>query len=173
MSATERTLTEGGLGAARLAELYERHVGRAVGLARVLTGDPDLAEDLAHEAFLRVAGRFGHLRGEGAFEAYLRRTVVNLCRARFRRLRVERAWLRRQPTTEGEVAPVYDPDHRDAVWRALGHLPYRQRAAIVLRYYEDLSVAGTADVLGCSTRAASSLLARALSTLRELVKEEG
>lgn len=155
-----------------LAELYERHVGRSVGLARLLTGDRDVAEDLAHEAFLRVAGRFRHLRAPGAFESYLRRTVVNLCRARFRRLRVERAWLRRQPRNEPLAHPAYDPDDRQAVWHALERLPYRQRAAIVLRYYEDLSVGQTGDVLRCSTRAANSLLARAMATLRKELPEE-
>jgi RNA polymerase sigma-70 factor (sigma-E family) len=150
----------------RLAELYERHVGKAVGLARLLTGDPEAAEDLAHEAFLRVAGRFGHLRHSEAFEPYLQRTVVNLCRARFRRLRVERAWLRRQPRDEPPARLAYDPDDRAAVWRALERLPYRQRAAIVLRYYEDLSVEQTGEALGCSTRAANSLLARAMAELR-------
>jgi RNA polymerase sigma-70 factor (sigma-E family) len=157
----------------RLADLYERHVGQMVGLARVLTGDREVAEDLAHEAFVRVAGRFGHLRRPGAFEAYLRRTVVNLCRARFRRLQVERAWLRRQSSGEPTTRADYDPDEREAVWQALVRLPYRQRAAVVLRYYEDLSVAETGEALRCSTRAANSLLARALAGLREeLAKEE-
>ncbi|MGH2673926.1 MAG: RNA polymerase sigma factor [Actinomycetota bacterium] len=158
---------------ARLAELYERHVGRAAGLARLLTGDREAAEDLAHEAFLRVAGRFGHLRGPEVFEAYLRRTVVNLCRARLRRLRLERAWLRRQPRGEPVARPAYDPDVREEVWSAVRRLPYRQRAAVVLRFYEDLSVEQTGEALRCSTRASRSLLTRALATLRrELTKEE-
>ncbi|MBI4261636.1 MAG: SigE family RNA polymerase sigma factor [Actinobacteria bacterium] len=172
MSATERTLTGERPTPARLAELYERHVGRAVGLARLLTGDPHLAEDLAHEAFLRVAGRLGHLRSPGAFDQYLRRTVVNLCRARFRRLRVERAWIRRQAPVESTARPDHDPEVRDAVRRALERLPYRQRAAIDLRYYEDLTVEQTGRALRCSTRAARSLLARGMSALRELLPEE-
>ena len=90
-------------GASGLAALYQRHVGRPVALARLLTGDPELAEDLAHDAFVRVAGRFGHLRQPDRFDAYLRRTVVNLSKAHFRRLRIERDWLRRQ-RPQGEVA---------------------------------------------------------------------
>ena len=74
----------------RLAGLYEEHVGRAVALATLLTGDRYIAEDIAHDAFLRVAGRFGELRYPAAFGAYLRTTVVNLCRARVRRLERER-----------------------------------------------------------------------------------
>jgi RNA polymerase sigma factor (sigma-70 family) len=86
---------------------------------------------------------------------------------------VERAWLRRQSSTEPEARADHDPDDRDAVWKALVRLPYRQRAAVVLRYYEDLSVAETGEALRCSTRAANSLLARGLAALREeLSKEE-
>jgi RNA polymerase sigma factor (sigma-70 family) len=169
---TQRAVSARGLAPARLAELYERHVGRAVGLARLLTGDAAASEDIAHDAFLRVAGRFGHLRRADRFDAYLRRTVVNLCRTRFRRAGVERAWLNRQPRIEAAAPPLYDPHDRDVVWEALARLPYRQRAALVLRYYEDLSVEQTGDALRCSTRAANSLLARALASLREVLKEE-
>jgi RNA polymerase sigma factor (sigma-70 family) len=158
----------------RLAELYVRHVARAVGLARLLTGDDRAAEDIAHEAFVRVAGRFRNLRRPDAFDAYLRRTVVNLCRARFRRLRVEREWLRRQDRREPAVGPTGDVHERDLVWRAVLGLPWRQRAAVVLRYYEDLSVAQTAETLRCSRRAADALISRALATLRnEISKEDG
>ena len=62
-------------------------------LAYLLTGDRYLAEDLVQEAFVRVAGRFRHLRDAGAFEGYLRRTVVNLFTSQLRRRRVERAYL--------------------------------------------------------------------------------
>src|SRR5215218_8241881 len=81
--------SSGGLG-----ELYARHAGAAVGLAYLLTGDRHHAEDLAQEAFVRLAGRFRHLRDVGAFEAYLRRTVVNLFTSQLRRRRLERAYLR-------------------------------------------------------------------------------
>lgn len=169
-SVTAADTTEG-----RLADLYERHVGRAVGLARVLTGDPQVAEDVAHDAFVRVAGRLAHLRHPDAFDAYLRRTVVNLCHARWRRLRLERDWERHQvPREDPAPAPApYDSHERDAVWRAIERLPYRQRAAVVLRYYEDLEVGSVADMLGCSTRAARSLLARAMASLRGTLSEEG
>lgn len=75
----ERVLDE--TAASRLATLYERHVPRAVALARLLTDDDHLAEDVAHDAFIRVAGRFADLRRPDAFEAYLRKAVVNRCRA--------------------------------------------------------------------------------------------
>src|SRR5262249_42709841 len=85
----ERT-SEQSPSAGGLAELYERHAGAAIGLAYLLTGDRYHAEDLVQEAFVRVAGRFRHLRDEGAFEGYLRRTVVNLFTSQLRRRRLER-----------------------------------------------------------------------------------
>jgi RNA polymerase sigma-70 factor (sigma-E family) len=151
---------------AGLGELYERHAGGAIGLAYLLTGDRYLAEDLVQEAFVRVAGRFRHLRDAGAFEGYLRRTVVNLFTSQLRRRRLERAYLRR----EASRAPVAqeDPDvaGRDELWRAVQRLPERQRAAVVLRYYEDLSEREVATLLRCSNAAAKSLIQRGTQALR-------
>jgi RNA polymerase sigma-70 factor (sigma-E family) len=155
-----------------LATLYQQHVGRAVSLARLLTGDDHLAEDVAQEAFIRTAGRFAHLRQPDAFAGYLRRTVVNLCRARFRRLRVERDWLRRQKHEEPAAPPAFDPEDRMVMWRAIEDLPWRQRAAVVLRFYEDMSQAEIAELLRCSVGAVESLLSRAMTALRSTVTEE-
>ena len=79
-----------------LEERYVRHAPEAVRLAYLLTGDAGLAEDLAHEAFIKVAGRFHHLRNPEAFAAYLRKTVVNLSMSHHRRKRVERDHLARE-----------------------------------------------------------------------------
>jgi DNA-directed RNA polymerase specialized sigma24 family protein len=98
MERSEGIAVTGSASSWRLAELYERHVGRAVALAALVGGDADAAEDIAHEAFIRTAGRLAGLRDPSAFDIYLRRTVVNLCRARARRALIERAtrdgWLR-------------------------------------------------------------------------------
>jgi RNA polymerase sigma-70 factor (sigma-E family) len=155
-----------------LSALYEEHVGRAIALARLLIGDDHLAEDVAQEAFIRTAGRFAHLRQPEAFGAYLRRTVVNLCRTRFRRARLERDWLRRQDRHEPASRPAFDPDERAIIWKAIEALPWRQRAAIVLRYYEDLSQADIAELLHCSVGATESLLSRAMTALRAKFDEE-
>lgn len=149
----------------RLAALYEEHVGRAVGLAALLTGDPHLAEDIGHDAFLKVAGRFGDLRDPRAFGAYLRRTVVNMCRARARRQGRERDALDRQVRT-GAVDPDRTAEARDELWPAIRRLPYRQRVALVLRYWEDLSEAQIASTMRSSPRAVNALLSRAKATLR-------
>src|SRR5947208_10105937 len=120
-------VTEGEGG--RLAELYVRHSAEATRLAYMLTGDRQLAEDLVQDAFVRLAGRLVHLRDPGAFDAYLRRTVVNLCNSQFRRRRVERAYLQRARGA-GEMRGIPWPDRpvedRDELWEALGRLSGRQ-----------------------------------------------
>ena len=154
-----------------LADLYQRHAPAAGRLAYLLTGDRALAEDLVQEAFVRVVGRFRHLRVPDAFEAYLRRTIVNLHTSQLRRRRLERAYLEREGRAETSTTNP-DADGREELWRAVLGLPHRQRAAVVLRYYEDLSERETADALGCSTPAAKSLVARAMQTLRARIEGE-
>ncbi len=97
-SVAEGPRIEGG----RLGELYLRHGRNAVRLAYLLTGDRHLAEDLVQDAFARLAGRFVDLRAPDAFEAYLRRMVVNLARMHFRRRRLERLHLQRKATLQRE-----------------------------------------------------------------------
>jgi RNA polymerase sigma-70 factor (sigma-E family) len=154
------TASEGG----RLGELYEAHAGDAVRLAYLLTGDRALAEDLVHEAFVRLFGRFRDLRNPDAFGAYLRTAVVNLSRSHFRRRRVERSYLERQGLVP-EPAPA-DLGERQEMWEALHRLRPRQRAAIVLRFYEDLTEAQTAEVLGCAVGTVKSLVSRGIDRLR-------
>ena len=153
---------------AHLDDLYVRDMPDAVRLAALITGDPDLAQDIAHDAFLRSVGRFRHLRQPEAFEAYLRRAVVNACTSYFRRRKVEVAYLRGQAR---HPAPIDEPDHgrRDELRVALSALPPRQRAAVVLRYYADLSEQQAGEALGCSAAAVRSMVARAMETLRERI----
>ena len=150
----------------RLGELYRRHAPEAVRLAYLLTGDRALAEDLAQEAFVRMFGRFRDLRNPDAFGAYLRKTVVNLTRSHFRRAKVERAYVARE---RGAPRTTSQPDigARDEMWRALHRLPERQRTAIVLRFYEDLSEAQTADTMRCPQGTVKSLVSRGLDRLRQ------
>src|ERR671933_2677181 len=88
----------------RLADLYERHAADAVRLAYLLTVSRPVAEDLVQDAFVKLAGRLAHLRDPDAFEAYLRRTVVNLANSHFRRRRVERSFLERESARPRPVA---------------------------------------------------------------------
>jgi RNA polymerase sigma-70 factor (sigma-E family) len=156
-----------------LAELYERHAPAAVRLAYLITGDRERSRDIAQEAFVRVAARFRHLRFPDAFDAYLRRTVVNLCTSQFRRERLEREFVERERSRAVETAA--DPPDlgaRDELVRALRRLPARQRAAVVLRYYEDLSEEAMADAMRVSLPAARSLLSRGMQTLRTMIVRE-
>jgi RNA polymerase sigma-70 factor (sigma-E family) len=165
----ERALTtsEGG----RLGELYEAHAADAARLAYLLTGDRALAEDLVHEAFVRLFGRFRDLRNPDAFGAYLRTAVVNLARSHFRRRRRERTYLERR-AREPDPASA-DVGEREEMWDALQRLRPRQRAAIVLRYYEDLTEAQTAEVLGCAVGTVKSLVSRGLDRLRTEIPRGG
>jgi RNA polymerase sigma-70 factor (sigma-E family) len=152
----------------RLADLYERHAADAVRLAYLLTGSRPVAEDLVQDAFVKLAGRLAHLRDPDAFEAYLRRTVVNLANSHFRRRRVERSYLERESARPRPVAAAGEDavGLREQLWQGLRRLPARQRAAIVLRFYEDLSEQRIADVLGCRPGTVKSLISRGLGTLR-------
>ena len=164
MSVTSETTHERAH-AGRLGELYARHAPEAARLAYLLTGDRHTAEDLVQDAFVRVFGRFRDLRDPGSFPWYLRRTVVNQANSRLRRLRTEREYLERRRV---QPPPPSMPDvaSRDEMWRALQRLPVRQRAAIVLRFYEDLSEADTAEVLRCRVGTVKSLVSRGLARLR-------
>ena len=91
----------------RLEDLYVRNAPGALRLAYFLTGNRELAEDLVQEAFVRVAGRFRHLRMPDAFDAYLRRTIVNLYTSQLRRTKLERAYVARHGS---EPAAASEPD---------------------------------------------------------------
>ena len=156
----------------RLAELYSRHVGGGIRLAYLLTGgNQQQAEDLVQEAFVRCVGRFRYLRVPDAFDAYLRRAIVNLHTSGLRRKRLERSWLAREAGRAAQVIMLLpDVGERADLWASLATLPPRQRAALVLRFYEDLSERETAEVLGCSVAAAKSLTARGMDALRTTIR---
>lgn len=151
-------------GRASFEELYEAHAPDAHRVAYLLVGDRAQAEDVAHEAFVRVLGRYGDLRKPEAFRTYLMRTVVSLSKNHFRRRSLER----RHATTARPPVPDA-PDRDDDLFDALKKLPERQRAALVLRYCEDLSEHQTAEILDTSTKAVKSLVTRGLAALRKEV----
>ncbi len=154
-----------------LEDLYLRHASDAVRFAYLLTGDRALAEDLVQDAFVRVAGRLLHLRDAGAFPGYLRRCVVNLANSYGRRKQVERRFLERSAGPRALVTRDPDAVEREAMRIALLELPIRNRTAIVLRYFEDLSEAQIADVMRCRPGTVKSLLSRGMERLRPLISE--
>ena len=157
---------ETGLGP--LARLYEEHAARAYRLAYLLTGDHDLAEDLVQDAFVKLIGRFADLRNLDSFDVYLRRTIVTLSYGQFRRRRTERTYLARERGLAQRTSDVLaDVEREDELWTQLLRIAPRQRAALVLRYYEDLSEQQAADVLGCSLRTVKSLVSRGIQAMRD------
>lgn len=123
------------------------------------------------EAFVRAFARFVHLRRQDALAGYLRRTVVNLAHKHFRRVGSERAYVETTRAAD-EFASQPDVAVREQLWCALRELPYRQRCALVLRFYEDLSEAETARLLGCRVGTVKSLVHRGLSAMREQIGRE-
>jgi RNA polymerase sigma-70 factor (sigma-E family) len=157
----------------RLEDLYLRHGPEALRLAYLLTGDRELSEDLAQEAFVRVARRLTGLRNADSFRWYLRRTVVNLANSHLRRRRIERAHLKILVSSVS-AAGASNPDiaMKQAVRAAIGRLPARQRAVVVLRYYEDLTDQQIASTLGLPVGSVKSSLHRAASILRQHLEQE-
>jgi RNA polymerase sigma-70 factor (sigma-E family) len=161
-----------------LADLYRTESASIVNLAYLLTGQRQLAEDLAQEAFLRVASRIREVSPD-AFGAYLRRTVVNLVRSHFRHARVERRYAdrvesdaeRRREATEA-TSLATDTGTRDELWSALQALSVRQREVIVCRYYLDLSEEQTADALRVAVGTVKSATSRGLQALRLMLESE-
>lgn len=151
-----------------LARLYEEHAARGFRLAYLLTGNHDTAEDLVQDAFVKLIGRFADLRNPESFDVYLRRTIVTLSYGLFRRRRTERAALARERGLgERMSAGLPDVERTDELWTQMQRIAPRQRAALVLRYYEDLSERQAADVLGCSLRTVKSLVARGIQAMRD------
>jgi RNA polymerase sigma-70 factor (sigma-E family) len=142
--------------------------GHLLRAAVLLTGSKEAGEDLVQTALERLLRRGSAVHGDP--EAYLRRIIYHLAADGWRR---RGRWRARRALLRGvgeEVAPdrIAQVEQRDELVRLLVRLPPGQRAAIVLRYWEDLGDAEAADVLGCSASTVRSSVARGLHRLREL-----
>jgi RNA polymerase sigma-70 factor (sigma-E family) len=134
--------------------------------AFMLLGDRGLAEDLAQTALTKTYTAWTRIDDRSAARAYAQRTLVNTASSWFRR----KGWRNERPTLDlPEALHAHNVGARLEVMDALAQLPPRQRAVIVLRYYEDLPVAETADALGCSTGTVKSQTFEALAKLRILL----
>lgn len=138
-------------------DLYANQREPMVRLAHLIVGSNAVAEEIAQEAFVRVHDRWERTRNPGA---YLRVTVLNLCRSHLRRLRLERSRTPPMPT-------MTDMPELDETWNAVCRLPYRQRAVLVLRYYLDLPEAEIAEALRCRVGTVKSAHHRAIAALRK------
>lgn len=152
-------------------EFVRSRSGPLLRSAYLLTTDPHAAEDLLQEVLERVYVRWRRIRS--APEAYARRVLVNQAISRWRHRR------RRPETPRPDRVDTAAEDHANAVVRrrlvlsALRELPPRQRAAVVLRYLDDLSEADTARLLGCSVGTVKSHASRGLARLRVLLRGTG
>lgn len=157
----------------KLESFYLCHGPEALRLAYLLTGDRELSEDLVQEAFVRVARRLTGLRNPDSFRWYLRRTVVNLANSHLRRRRVERAHQKRL-VSSAAIAGTSEQDlaTRQVVRDAIDQLSPRQRAVVVLRYYDDLTDQQIASLLGCPVGSVKSSLHRAAAALRQHLEWE-
>jgi RNA polymerase sigma-70 factor (sigma-E family) len=139
---------------------------RLVRLARLLSHDRHHAEDLVQEVLAKAFVRWRKIAGVGDPDLYVRRMLIN----------AHASWRRRRSTGELAVSDVgeradgtdvgAEAASRDAAWRLVAALPLKQRATLVLRYYEDLDDATIAEILQCSPATVRSQSMRALATLR-------
>ena len=155
-----------------LERLYRAHVPRNVRIGYLLVGDVEVARELVHDAFLRTSFRLHTLRDSDAFGAYLTRSVINASKRHRERRERERRYVATEAAQPTSHAVQPDIAGRDELLRAMRELPHRQRAALVLRYYADLSEAEIAEVLGGAVGTVRSLISRGLATLRRRMGEE-
>jgi RNA polymerase sigma-70 factor (sigma-E family) len=149
--------------------------------AYLLTGDRHGAEDLVQQTLAKLYVAWSKVQAQESIDGYARRIMINEHNSLWRR-----AWKRREVVTEtipergpeggpdrsggypgAQDGPAYDDGTRSALWAFVQTLPRKQRAVVVLRYYEELSEAETADVLGISVGTVKSQASRALAALRE------
>jgi RNA polymerase sigma-70 factor (sigma-E family) len=135
--------------------------------AYLLTGNRSDAEDLLQTALAKTYLAWDRIRDREALDGYVRRTMVNTQTSWWRRRKVSEYATDDLPERDDPRSATDDLALHDALWSALGQLPTRQRATVVLRYYEDLSEAETAQVLGVSVGTVKSTTSRALVKLRD------
>jgi RNA polymerase sigma-70 factor, ECF subfamily len=133
-------------------------------------GSREVAEDLTQETLLRVWRHWATVSAMSRPDRWALRVAFNLAKSGFRRVRIAR-----------RVAALADPTYADrdsdptdaiAVRAAVATLPARQRAAVVLRYFNDLSVADTAEILGCAEGTVKALTSQAVANLRRSISAD-
>jgi RNA polymerase sigma-70 factor (sigma-E family) len=156
--------------AAELERFLAERADHLLRTAVLLTGSREAGEDLLQTAVERLLRRWRRFDGDP--EGYLRRILCNLATDSHRRAG---RWRQKEPLLRTALRPTHDAtgevDLRDALVRLLLQLPARQRAVLVLRYWEQLTDAETAAVLGCAEGTVKSAGSRGMTRLRELAEE--
>jgi len=157
-----RTPTDG-----EFAELVEAAWPGLYRTAYLMLGDHQLAEDLVQATLTKTYASWAQVREPAAAVGYARIVLARTAASWFRR----RSWRNEHPTeaVPDEAHTGADPTDRPALMAALGKLPPRQRAVVVLRYYDDLSVREVAQALGCSEGTVKSQTHHAMAQLRLLL----
>ena len=154
------------------AALYTAQYRRLVGLAMLLVDDIETAEEVVQDSFVAMHAHRRRLKNSDTARGYLRQCVVNQSRSVLRHRRVvNRNVLQPPPDMPSAEHSAITLLERDAVVAALQRLPVRQREALVLRYYADLSEAEIASAMKISRGAVKSHIFRAMAALRDLLDE--
>jgi RNA polymerase sigma-70 factor (sigma-E family) len=155
--------------------LYEAHALGMIRLAHLMLGDRQSAEDVVQEAFCGLYRRWSHLSDQGSAVHYVRSAVLNHCRSVLRRRTTSQAprEMTSHPGAERSAeSAVLTREERDEIMRAVRRLPPRQREALVLRFYLDLSAEETATTMGISPSSVRSATHRALASLGRMLQEQ-
>lgn len=151
-------------------EFVEASWHRLLRTAYLLTGDHGAAEDLVQSALMRSFRHWDRIERDDAPEVYVRRVMVNLNISAWRRRRVVEHSVAELPERGGTAG--HQADHqeahalRDELWRTVRAMPPKMRTVFVLRYFEDLSEAEIASVMGCAVGTVKSQISRGLAKLR-------
>jgi len=173
--ARDKTQTKARERAQERAEFAEFVTARSAALHRaayLIVGDRSLAQDLVQEALTKTYAAWPRLHDKGNAEAYTRKAITTTAISWFRR----KGWSHERSTAEPPDRAT--PGHDDQVarstwlWECLMSLPVRQRAAIVLRYYEDLTEAQTAETMGCAVGTVKSQVSAGLAKLRQQLGDD-
>ncbi|NKZ02764.1 SigE family RNA polymerase sigma factor [Actinomadura latina] len=157
--------------AAAVTDLYRGHALGLTRLALMMVGDRGTAEDVVQEAFAGLYRRWPRLHDRERALTYVRSAVLNGSRTALRRRRRPFRAVHAAPVWSAEAAAMVGEDRRE-VMEALHRLPARQREALVLRYYGDLSVEEIADAMGISPGTVKSTTSRALTALGRMLGSE-
>jgi RNA polymerase sigma-70 factor (sigma-E family) len=157
------------------AEFVREQTTALLRSAYLLTGSSPAAEDLVQETLLRLFPKWDRVMAADVPMAYVRRSLVNgflnqRRRPQSREIVVDEVPERLDPGVGRDIG--VDVSNRDLVWRLLATLPDRQRAALVMRYFEDLADPEIAESLGCRLGTVRSLISRGLATLREKTERD-
>jgi RNA polymerase sigma-70 factor (sigma-E family) len=156
-----------------IIELYSAHYRALVRLAALTVRDTPTAEEVVQDAFVALHQRWGRLRDPGKALAFLRQTVMNRSRSALRhRAFVDRKQRQAPPDVPSAEHGTLALLERSAVAAAMRDLPGRQREAILLRYYADLSEPETAAAMGISRGAVKSHLSRGMAALRAALERK-